>query len=342
MITRGSNTYGPYQYPEKLIPLFVTNALEGEKLPLYGDGLNVRDWLHVDDHADGIEAALLHGEPGEVYNIGGGNERTNREITTHHPRRARPRRGTTRSSRSPTAPDTTAATRSRATRRARTWAGSRGSTSSRACARPSAGTATTSGGGARSSTTPRTSPTGASAGTTSGAERVAAARVPDRRIRRHARHRAPARADERGVRFVAPPEARLRHHRARWPSRSQVRAFAADSAEGEIGRARQRGGLHQRRGAEDDPERAYRVNEHGAAAAGRGGARAGLGFVHVSTDFVFDGDEDGPVRRDRRAQSALGLRRVEARGRAGRADAYPDATIVRTAWVFGAAARTSR
>jgi dTDP-glucose 4,6-dehydratase len=81
VITRGSNTYGPYQYPEKLIPLFVTNALEGSKLPLYGDGLNVRDWLHVDDHADGIEAALLRGTPGEAYNIGGGNERTNREIT---------------------------------------------------------------------------------------------------------------------------------------------------------------------------------------------------------------------------------------------------------------------
>jgi dTDP-glucose 4,6-dehydratase len=81
-ITRGSNTYGPYQYPEKLIPLFVTNALEGGKLPLYGDGLNVRDWLHADDHADGIEAALLRGRAGEVYNIGGGNERTNREITS--------------------------------------------------------------------------------------------------------------------------------------------------------------------------------------------------------------------------------------------------------------------
>ena len=80
-ITRGSNTYGPYQYPEKLVPLFVTNALEGGTLPLYGDGGNVRDWLHVDDHADGIEAALLRGEPGEVYNIGGGNERTNIEIT---------------------------------------------------------------------------------------------------------------------------------------------------------------------------------------------------------------------------------------------------------------------
>lgn len=82
VITRGSNTYGPNQYPEKLIPLFVTNALEGEKLPLYGDGLNVRDWLHVDDHCAGIEAALLRGALGDVYNIGGGNERTNREITT--------------------------------------------------------------------------------------------------------------------------------------------------------------------------------------------------------------------------------------------------------------------
>jgi dTDP-glucose 4,6-dehydratase len=81
MITRGSNTYGPYQYPEKLIPLFVTNALEGEKLPLYGDGLNVRDWLHVDDHCAGIEHVLKNGEPGEVYNVGGGNERTNLEIT---------------------------------------------------------------------------------------------------------------------------------------------------------------------------------------------------------------------------------------------------------------------
>lgn len=81
MITRGSNTYGPYQYPEKLIPLFVTNALEGHKLPLYGDGLNVRDWLHVDDHCAGIEFVLEQGEPGHVYNVGGGNERTNLEIT---------------------------------------------------------------------------------------------------------------------------------------------------------------------------------------------------------------------------------------------------------------------
>lgn len=81
IVTRGSNTYGPYQYPEKLIPLFVTNALDGEKLPVYGDGGQIRDWIHGRDHAAGVLAALLKGVPGEVYNIGGGNERTNLWIT---------------------------------------------------------------------------------------------------------------------------------------------------------------------------------------------------------------------------------------------------------------------
>ena len=79
--TRGSNTYGPHQYPEKVLPLFVTNALDGQPLPLYGDGMNVRDWLHVDDHCRGIDTALRHGAPGEVYNIPGGNERRNLELT---------------------------------------------------------------------------------------------------------------------------------------------------------------------------------------------------------------------------------------------------------------------
>jgi dTDP-glucose 4,6-dehydratase len=81
VVTRGSNNYGPYQYPEKLIPLFVTNAIDDLPLPLYGDGLNVRDWLHAEDHCRGIEAVMLKGEPGNVYNIGGGNQHTNVEIT---------------------------------------------------------------------------------------------------------------------------------------------------------------------------------------------------------------------------------------------------------------------
>jgi dTDP-glucose 4,6-dehydratase len=80
-ITRCSNNYGPYQFPEKVIPLFVTNLIDGRTVPLYGDGLNVRDWLYVDDHCRGIALVLDRGEPGEVYNIGGGVELTNKELT---------------------------------------------------------------------------------------------------------------------------------------------------------------------------------------------------------------------------------------------------------------------
>ncbi|MEU0957176.1 dTDP-glucose 4,6-dehydratase [Streptomyces niveus] len=80
-ITRCSNNYGPFQHPEKLIPLFVTNLLEARQVPLYGDGGNIREWLHVDDHCRGIHLVLQDGRAGEIYNIGGGNERTNRAIT---------------------------------------------------------------------------------------------------------------------------------------------------------------------------------------------------------------------------------------------------------------------
>jgi dTDP-glucose 4,6-dehydratase len=79
-ITRCSNNYGPYHFPEKLIPLMVTNALEGKELPIYGDGKNIRDWLHVKDHCAAIDLVIHKGRPGEVYNIGGHNERTNNEI----------------------------------------------------------------------------------------------------------------------------------------------------------------------------------------------------------------------------------------------------------------------
>ncbi len=81
IITRCSNNYGHYQFPEKVIPLFVTNILEGKKVPLYGQGLNIRDWLHVDDHCRGIALALTKGRAGEIYNIGGGTELTNLELT---------------------------------------------------------------------------------------------------------------------------------------------------------------------------------------------------------------------------------------------------------------------
>jgi dTDP-glucose 4,6-dehydratase len=81
--TRCSNNYGPYQFPEKLIPLFVTNLIDGKTVPLYGDGLNVRDWLYVDDHCRGIALVLDKGAPGEFYNIGGGVEMTNKELVGH-------------------------------------------------------------------------------------------------------------------------------------------------------------------------------------------------------------------------------------------------------------------
>lgn len=81
-VTRCSNNYGPRQFPEKVIPLFVSNLIDGKKVPLYGDGLNVRDWLHVDDHCQGLMLVLEKGGAGEVYNIGGGTELTNRELTS--------------------------------------------------------------------------------------------------------------------------------------------------------------------------------------------------------------------------------------------------------------------
>jgi len=81
IITRASNNYGPNQFPEKVIPLFITNAVDNIPVPLYGDGLNVRDWLHVIDHCRGVDLLLDKGQPGDVYNIGGGNEVTNIDLT---------------------------------------------------------------------------------------------------------------------------------------------------------------------------------------------------------------------------------------------------------------------
>ena len=96
-ITRCSNNFGPYQYPEKVIPLFITNLIDGQQVPLYGDGMNVRDWLHVDDHCRGIDMVLRKGRAGEIYNIGGGTELTNFQLTNliletmgHGPEKIRP------------------------------------------------------------------------------------------------------------------------------------------------------------------------------------------------------------------------------------------------------------
>ena len=81
VVTRSSNNFGPYQFPEKVIPLFVTNLIEGKKVPLYGDGMNVRDWCYVEDNCTGVDLVLRKGNVGEIYNIGAGNEVTNRFLT---------------------------------------------------------------------------------------------------------------------------------------------------------------------------------------------------------------------------------------------------------------------
>lgn len=88
-VTRCSNNYGPRQFPEKLIPLVVNNLVEGRAIPVYGQGLNVRDWIHVDDHCSGVLAAALHGRPGEVYNFGGYGEMQNIDLASHHRRSRR-------------------------------------------------------------------------------------------------------------------------------------------------------------------------------------------------------------------------------------------------------------
>lgn len=81
IITRGTNNFGPYQFPEKLIPLFITNAMEDKQLPLYGDGMHIRDWLYVEDHCYALDLVLHKGKPGQIYNISAHNEKTNKEIT---------------------------------------------------------------------------------------------------------------------------------------------------------------------------------------------------------------------------------------------------------------------
>ena len=162
-VTRCSNNYGPYQFPEKVIPLFVTNLVDGLNVPLYGDGGNIRDWLHVDDHCRALHLVLAGGRAGEVYNIGGGTELTNKELTERL--LAPPTPAGTGSSRCPTGSGTTGATR---------WTGPRSTPSSAtnppgawtmASPRPCGGTPATATGGNRSS---------------SGESRRGAARVPQR------------------------------------------------------------------------------------------------------------------------------------------------------------------
>ncbi len=150
--TRCSNNYGHHHFPEKVIPLFVTNLLDGHRVPLYGEGLNVRDRRHIDDHVQGLKPARTGGRPGEVYNIGGGTELSNKELTTLLLDLAG--RPGTASSTCPTGSATTCATRWTARRSPASSATAPARTSPRAWPRPSPGTATTAPGGSSSTRPP--------------------------------------------------------------------------------------------------------------------------------------------------------------------------------------------
>ncbi len=145
VVTRSSNNFGPYQFPEKVIPLFVTNLLDGRKVPLYGDGLNVRDWCYVEDNCAGVDLVLRKGAIGEIYNIGAGNEITNREPHREGPRAVRRGRRDDRVRRGP--PRSRPPLLHRLLQGARRSAGSRAAASTRRWPPPSSGTARTGRGG---------------------------------------------------------------------------------------------------------------------------------------------------------------------------------------------------
>ena len=146
LVTRCSNNYGPYQFPEKLIPLMIMNALEGKSLPVYGDGQNVREWLHVEDHCAALALLLESGRGGEVYNIGSNDERGNLQVVRRILEVLGKPESLIRSCR--TGPATTGATPSTRASCATSWAGARATTSRAAWPRPSPGTWTTNAGGA--------------------------------------------------------------------------------------------------------------------------------------------------------------------------------------------------
>ncbi len=148
-ITRGANTYGPNQYPEKLVPLFVTNALDGQPLPVYGDGKQVREWLHAEDHCAGIELVLREGAPGEIYNVGG-EDHENLEVTHRILELTGADPALVRHVEDRAGPRPALRARRREAARARLVAATTRSARA-ACARPSTGTATTAPGGSRSS-----------------------------------------------------------------------------------------------------------------------------------------------------------------------------------------------
>ncbi len=305
-ITRCSNNYGPYHFPEKVIPLFVTNLIDDKHVPLYGEGNNIRDWLHVDDHTRGIAMVLTGGRAGEIYNIGGGTELTNKELTEllldatgkdwSYVDRVADRLGhdlrysvdiskiQAELGYEPLVPFETGPRRRRAVvpRQPRS-------------------------GGSRSRPARRCDP------------------VPGRRRRRHARPR-----PRRGSGGPAGDDAR-----PQLSSTSPTRRRCATPSPGTTWSSTP---PHTRASTTRKPTRTRPtlVNAVGAANLAAAAADAGAILVQVSTDYVFDGSAVSPYAEGRPAQPRLRLRAHQsAAARRSRSRRIPRPYIVRTAWLYG-------
>ena len=284
-MTRGSNTYGPFHHPEKLIPLFVTNAIDDLPLPLYGDGLQERDWLYVSDHAGAIDHVLRHGATGETYNVPGSAELTNREVVTALLERLGKPWSLVRSVPGP-ARATTAATPSTARSSPRS-AGGTGRRSTTGSPRRSTGSSRTSRGGGRRRAATGTPTTSAS---TAPGSPPPPRPEPDagRRHRRGRPARPGPRRRARGGAVHRPVRAD-RLDAGRSSTSTQPDAFAAL-----LDRDRPEVVVHAAAwtdvdGCARDPELALARNGDGDRGPRRGCAARGIDLVVVSTNEVFDG-----------------------------------------------------
>ncbi len=322
-ITRCSNNYGPYQFPEKVIPLFVTNLMDGDTVPLYGEGGQVRDWLHVDDHCRGIALVLAGGRAGEVYNIGGGTETDQRRADDEADRGDRSRRIVHR------------ADRRSPRRRARPALLGRSQQDLRRARLPAAG-AVRRGPGRDHQVVPRQPGlVGAAQGAFGDRPLMTSVLITGARgqlgsdlVAAAAAAGIPAQAFGSRELDITDPDA----------VDAALTAFArAATGDDVTGRAVviNAAAYTAVDDAEADPDSAYAVNAAGPTHLAQAAARLGLGLIQVSTDYVFPGDGTRPYEVDDPTgpHSVYGASKLA--GEQAVLEGYPEAHVVRTAWVWG-------
>ena len=320
VISNCSNNYGPYHFPEKLIPLVILNALEGKPLPVYGDGSNVRDWLYVEDHARALHLILTRGRLGEKYNVGGGNERTNLAVvesicdTLDRPRARRAEPAPAHHLRAPTGRATTIAMPSTPPSSRPSSAGARRRRSRPASPRPCAGISTTAPGGSRCA---RAS-TPASGSAWSRPRREPAEHANARAMKTAGgRSERPARAcARRAGAAAAPASASSRSGRPQLDlldPASIARALDADAA----GRGRQRGSLHRGRQGRERRRGRLRAQSRRAGALAAAAEAAGLPDHPRLDRLRVRRRQVGAYVEDGRAQPDGRLRPLQARRRGG-------------------------